>query len=105
MANKFRLRWTGRAKADLRSLKDYIALNAPRTAGSVVRNIRERCRRLLIMPFAAPIVEEFGRETIRETYYGNYRIIYEVGESTVTIISVFHGARLLTDEILRNDEE
>jgi toxin ParE1/3/4 len=105
MANKFRLRWTARAKADLRSIKAYIAQHAPRTADSVVRSIRDRCRRLLTMPLAAPMVEEFGRETIRETYYGNYRIIYVVGEGTMTVIAAFHGARLLTDEILRADED
>src|SRR6476660_4602379 len=105
MAKKYRLRWTAQAKADLRSIKAYIAQHAPRAAEAVVQRIRDRCQRLLAMPNAAPIVEEFGRETIRETYYGNYRIIYVVGESILTVISVFHGARLLTDDILYGEDE
>jgi len=52
---------------------------------------------------AAPIVAEFANERIRETYHGNYRIIYEIDDERVTILRVFHGARQLPDRISDGD--
>jgi len=92
---KRKLKWAGAAKSDLKGIKQYIAQFAPRVATSYVRRIRERCLKLKSLPFAAPIVEEFQNERIRETYYGSYRILYHVDDSAVTILRVFHGARLL----------
>jgi len=97
---KYRLKWTGAAKDDLKGIKQYIAQFAPRVATSYVRRIRERCLKLTTLPFAAPIVEEFQNERIRETYFGSYRILYQIDKDALTILRVFHGARLLTDQEL-----
>ena len=95
---KYKLKWARAAKADLKGIKAHIAQDAPRVAESYVRRIRERCLKLALLPFAAPIVEEFQDENIRETYFGSYRIIYEVERDVVVVLRVFHGARLLTDD-------
>ena len=101
---KYKLTWARQAKADLKSIKSYIAKDAPRVAESYVRQIRERCRALTQFPFGAPIVEEFQEECLRETYYGNYRIIYEVEPTRIVILRVFHGARLLGRDALKSNE-
>ncbi len=95
---KYKLKWARAAKADLKGIKAHIAQDAPRVAESYVRRIRERCLRLALLPFAAPMVEEFQNESIRETYFGSDRIIYEIERDMVIILRVFHGARLLTDQ-------
>jgi toxin ParE1/3/4 len=92
---KYKLTWARAAKADLKAIKAYIAQDAPRVADSFIRRIRERCLTVARLPFAAPIVEEFQNERIRETYVGSYRIIYTIEESRIIILRVFHGARLL----------
>lgn len=92
---KRKLKWAAAAKSDLKGIKQYIAQDAPLVATSYVRRIRERCLKLVALPFAAPIVEEFQNESIRETYYGSYRILYFIDDEAVTILRVFHGARLL----------
>lgn len=44
------------------------------------------------------MVAEVGSRTFRETYYGNYRIMYEITDDAVVITSVWHGARLFSRE-------
>jgi plasmid stabilization system protein ParE len=94
---KFKLRWTRGAKDDLASIKGYIAQFAERNAVSYVKRIRERCLKLTTLPFAAPIVAEYQDESIREVYFGSYRILYKITSQEVTVLRVFHGSRLLTD--------
>jgi toxin ParE1/3/4 len=101
---KYKLKWTREAKADLKGIKAYIAQFAPRSAVTYVRRIRERFLKLTKLPFAAPIVEEFQNETIRETYLGNYRIIYSIEEGAVIVLRIVHSARLLTDEAFEETE-
>ena len=94
---KYKLQWTRAAKADLIHIKAYIAQFAARTANAYVRRIRERCRTLTRLPFAAPIVPEYQDASIRETFFGSYRIIYQVEQDRVIVLRIFHGARLLSD--------
>jgi addiction module RelE/StbE family toxin len=102
---KYRLTWARQAKADLKRIRAYIAQEAPGVADSYIRRIRERCQSLTSLPFAAPMVTEFQEENIRETYFGSYRIIYEVEQSRVVILRVFHGARLLGREALDDSDD
>jgi len=102
---KYKLKWSRGAKADLKSIKSHIGQYAPRVAVSFVRRIRDRCRGLRSHPFAAPIVEEIQDEYVRETYLGNYRLIYEIYQDTIVILRVFHGARILTDRELHEPED
>ena len=45
---------------------------------------------------AGRIVPEFDDKIIRELIEGNYRIIYYIGsEEAISILRVYHGARLL----------
>jgi toxin ParE1/3/4 len=97
---KYKLTWTRAAKADLKGIKAYIAQDAPHVADSYIRRIRERCLAVARLPFAAPIVEEFQNERIRETYLGSYRIIYVIEEKRIVILRVFHGARLLGEDAI-----
>jgi plasmid stabilization system protein ParE len=45
---------------------------------------------------AGKVVPEVGEEKVRELIEGNYRIIYEIkGVSTVEVLCIIHGMRLL----------
>jgi len=52
---------------------------------------------LRTFPLSGQVVAELGRKEIREVLQGNYRLIYRVSDQRVDILTVFHGARLLTD--------
>ena len=41
------------------------------------------------------VVPELNEENVRELIVGNYRVIYEATASTMRILTVLHGARLL----------
>ncbi len=51
--------------------------------------------RLRNQPFSGQVVSEIGQENIREFLQGIYRIIYRVVDSSVEILTVFHGSQLL----------
>jgi toxin ParE1/3/4 len=51
-------------------------------------------------PGSGRVVPEIGRMEIRELILGDYRIVYRHHVGRVEILTVFHGARLLSEESL-----
>lgn len=89
--------WSTQSQDDLRNIRDFIARDSPDTAAAYIRRLRSSVARLRTFPESGSMVHEVGNATIREVYYGQYRIIYELTSNRVEILSVFHSARLLDD--------
>ncbi len=53
-------------------------------------------RALADFPRMGRPVPEWGDEQVRERLVYNYRLIYQVRESSVLVLAVIHGARNLT---------
>ena len=53
---------------------------------------------LSIAPLAGRKVPEFMRDDIRELIEGNYRIVYQVFEDRLVVLTVFEGHHLLPGE-------
>ena len=90
-----RVVWTAQAKADLREIREYIARDSRQSARRMIERIRAgaaSCRRL---PEATAIVPEFYDSNIRETFVGNYRVIFRLTPKTITVLTVIHAARRL----------
>ncbi len=52
------------------------------------------------------IVPEQNNQFLREMIFKNYRIIYEiVGNTKIEILTIYHQARLLSNNPAINDEE
>lgn len=82
-------------------IAEYISLDNPSAAERWVENIFNRVNVLQSSPKAGRKVPEIEREEIRELLYGNYRIIYRVEKSKISILTLRHGKQILpTDEIL-----
>ena len=82
-------------------IAEYISLDNPSAAERWVENIFNRVKVLQSSPKAGRKVPEVEREEIRELIYGNYRIIYRVEKSKISILTLRHGKQILpTDEIL-----
>jgi plasmid stabilization system protein ParE len=62
-------------------------------AATFVRRIREVARSLDELYDRGRVVPEFEAPDIRELIVGNYRLVYQVTQSTVVILRVIHGAR------------
>ena len=93
---KTRIRWSDRAKSDLRELRERIATGAPRTAREYLRRLKGSTARLRIFPQSGWVVEEINDPTILEIVFDRYRIIYHYDGKFVDIVRVWPGARPLT---------
>ena len=95
-----RLRWADEAQRDLKSIRAYIARDNPVAARGWVKKLRERARKAARSPLAGRVVPEADREDIREVFVRSYRIVYQVGEKTVEVLTVLEGHKLLSEEII-----
>jgi toxin ParE1/3/4 len=90
-----KLLWTHRSRRDLLEIGGYIARDNPQRARRWVGRLRLRARKAAEMPNAGRIVPEFQREDVREVFLQSYRIVYQVREDAVVVLTVFEGHRLL----------
>jgi toxin ParE1/3/4 len=51
-------------------------------------------------PQLGAIVAELEQPEVRELVRGNYRLIYRVRKSRISILAVYHAARLLDEDSL-----
>lgn len=92
----YRVRWSPRAADDLEGIAEYISLDSPAYATSVVKTIVEITRKFSQFPLAGRKVPEFNDEQIREWFAYDYRIIYRLDQNTVTVAAIVHGRRMLS---------
>jgi toxin ParE1/3/4 len=80
------------AGEDIESIGDYIAEDNPLRAISYVRELRESCHKIGLMPKGHSLLEN-SPEGIRKAVHGNYLIFYRETEKEIRIERVLHGAR------------
>ncbi len=95
------VRWTLQAADDLESITDFIAEDSPHYASLFAMDILVAVERLRAFPSSGRIVPEFNDAGLREILFGSYRIVYRVAGETVSILTVYHGARLLDPSRIR----
>jgi plasmid stabilization system protein ParE len=91
----YRVKWSPRAAEDLEAIAEYISLDSPAYAKSVVKTIVEITRKFSQFPLAGRIVPELNNENIREWFAYRYRIIYRLDQNVVTVAAIVHGRRML----------
>jgi plasmid stabilization system protein ParE len=90
--------WTEPAKADLRSIHDFIAHDSKHYAKKVTQEIREKTDALDKLPRMGKMVAEIGDENVKELFLYSYRIIYEIRSEDVFVLAVVHKRRDLIAE-------
>ena len=85
--------WSDPAKADLRSIHDFIAHDSPHYARKVTQDIVAKADVLGELPRVGKVVPELGNEAIRELSFYSYRILYEIREPDVVVLAVIHKRR------------
>ena len=93
-----KLFWTETAKQDLKAIRRYIAADNPTAAKRWIDRLRTRDRNALSTLFAGRKVPELSSEDIRELIEGNYRIVYQVLEDRLVVLTVFEGHHLFPQE-------
>jgi plasmid stabilization system protein ParE len=92
---------------DLVAIGRYIAHDRPQAARRFVERLRERARGAAQVPRAGRVVPEFRRDSVREVFEGNYRIVYLIERRRILVLTVFEGHRLLSPNrvaIFESDE-
>ncbi len=82
-------------------IAEYIAQDNPGAAGKWIDNLFKKVEILKSAPKIGRIVPEIERQEIRELIFGNYRIIYCLEKTTISILTVRHSKQILpVDEIM-----
>lgn len=87
--------WTKKAIFRLEEIEDYIAASSPTRAISFVSELMDQADSLAKFPESGRIVPEDEMQTRRELIYEGYRIIYRIENTSIYILSVFEGSRLI----------
>jgi addiction module RelE/StbE family toxin len=87
--------WTNNALADLSEIAEYIANNSTKYAELTVYKLYYKVEILFTHPRVGRIVPETEQENLRELIEGNYRIIYEIVNDNIFILTVHHSSRIL----------
>lgn len=91
------VRWTDQAIEDVQSIRDFIGRNSPRYALLVAERLVGAVERLEALPHSGRMVPEFNDDRLREVIWGSYRILYQLLDDAVEVLTIYHGARILTD--------
>jgi plasmid stabilization system protein ParE len=95
--------WTPQALEDLEAICLFIARDAPQIAAVFAERAFRATDRLAAFPYSGRVVPELNMELIREIILGNYRLIYRLNQGQVQVLTVYHGARLLSPTSFQND--
>lgn len=79
-------------------IAEYIAQDNPSAATKWIEILFDKVQLLKLSPKSGRIVPETRREDIRELIYGNYRIIYGVGNKQISVLTVRNGKQILPIE-------
>ena len=85
------------AKADLRSIHDFITHDSRHYAKKVTQDIREKTEVLDELPKLGNTVPEVRDEKVRELSLYSYRIIYDNSQKDIQILTVVHAKRNFDD--------
>ncbi len=85
--------WTPRARADLKTIHDYIAKDSRQNAKRVAHEIRRKADTLAEPPRPGRTVPEINDPSLREISAYSWRIIYHLRNDNVFIVTLIHKRR------------
>lgn len=85
--------WTARARSDLKAIHDYIAKDSPQNAKRVVRDMHRKAASLAETPLIGRVVPELEDPDIREIPAYSWRLIYQLREQRMFVLTVIHKRR------------
>lgn len=90
-----KIKWSKDSIDDLKEICRFIALDSPYYANLLKDRMFEMVEHLELFPEMGRKVPESDDPAVRELIYKNYRIIYQIKEGYLEIITAIHGSRLL----------
>jgi len=93
-----KIKWSPLSIDRVTEIALYIATDKVGAADKWIDSIFSEVEKLSKFPQSGRIVPEFKKENIRELIHGNYRIIYQVSQAEIEILTVRHGMQLLDNK-------
>jgi len=85
-----KVRWSERARNQVREIFEYIARDRPGTAERILGGFLERTELLAEFPEQGRVWGGVDRPDLRSIIHESHRVIYRVGEDEIAILSVRH---------------
>ena len=80
--------WSPRALDKASEIADYISEDSPKEAKKWLHKLFKEVERLKTFPESARVVPELNNQKVREIIFKNFRIIYEIQEDLVSILTI-----------------
>jgi len=96
-----RIVWTQEALDRLSDIEDFISKDSPQRAARFINYLVQRGEGVSKNPRIGRVVPEISNPDVREIIAKKYRIVYEIQENKIEILTVFEGHKLLSLEELR----
>lgn len=90
-----KLLWSELAIARVTEIASHINQINPDDTEKWIEKCFDRVLQLKDFPKSGRIVPELNKETIREIFYGNYRIIYKLEPTRIIVMTLRHSRQLL----------
>jgi len=84
------LHWTSKAHSDLVRLYEFLRPDNPTAAAKVMRQLVAGAKRIPTHPRLGARLPEFDPREVRRVLVGDYELRYELTESDVFILRIFH---------------
>jgi len=102
VVKKYIFYWTPEAKRDLKQIFDYIASAESRErAMYVIQGILTKVKEIQTIPTKHTHEPYINRDNVRFTVKWSFKIVFEIKEDAVRILSIFHTAQS-PEKIKRN---
>ena len=89
--------WARRARRDLHEIGDFIARDKPEAAARWVNRIIDAVEHVAVFPNSGRAVPEIGRDDIREIILEDYRIVCQIYDDRIIVLTVFQGHMRLSE--------
>lgn len=84
------LKWTNKALSDLARLYEFLAPANQNAAARIVQSLVAAPATLMTNPRIGEKLEEFEPREVRRLLVGHYEMRYEIQESTVYVLRLWH---------------
>lgn len=84
------LKWTGKALSDLARLYDFLASVNALAAARTVQSLTAASASLRMNARIGEKLEEFEPREVRRMLVGHYELRYEIRESTIHVLRLWH---------------
>lgn len=88
-----RLEITAGARLEMSEIVRRIARDKPRAAGRWLARLESLLKGIPRFPFRGRVVDSGEDGEVRQLIFGQYRVLYEVAEKAVSVLSICHGAK------------